>query len=178
MKFALFLRFFDSWYIIKYLLTETSGKQYVLWTLDCRCFPRLRLGKHRQSRVHKTYCFPRSQSISVNCCRASARQLTNLDHSGSYEISGSRANLPPELYIVEITVEISICVCYDVRFPLNRIFFSWKRGDRTSLVLFERTQFDCGIFVNNSYATNFKFVSVKNSGKNDSKYDIVSFVCV
>ena len=65
MKFTLF-RFFDSWYIIKYLLTETSGQQYVLWTLDCRCFPRLRLGKHRQSRVHKTYCFPRSQSISVN----------------------------------------------------------------------------------------------------------------
>ena len=64
-KFAQFFRFFDSWYIIKYLLTETSGKQYVLWTLDCRCFPRLRLGKHRQSRVHKTYCFPRSQSISV-----------------------------------------------------------------------------------------------------------------
>ena len=27
MKFALFFRFFDSWYIIKYLLTETSGKQ-------------------------------------------------------------------------------------------------------------------------------------------------------
>ena len=47
-------------------MTETSGKQYVLWTLDCRCFPRLRLGKHRQSLVHKTYCFPRSQSISVN----------------------------------------------------------------------------------------------------------------
>ena len=65
-KFALSFRFFDSWYIMKYLLTETSGKQYVLWTLDCRCFPRLRLGKHRQSRVHKTYCFPRSQSISVN----------------------------------------------------------------------------------------------------------------
>ena len=38
-------------------MTETSGKQYVLW---------LRLGKHRQSLVHKTYCFPRSQSISVN----------------------------------------------------------------------------------------------------------------
>ena len=64
---VLFFRFFDSWYIIKYLLTETSGKQYVLYTaLDCRCFPRLRLGKHRQSRVHKTYCFPRSQSKSVN----------------------------------------------------------------------------------------------------------------
>ena len=29
-------------------------------------FPRLRLGKHRRSRIHKTYCFPRSQSISVN----------------------------------------------------------------------------------------------------------------
>ena len=61
MKFALLFRFFDSWYIIKYLLTETS----VLWTLDRRYFPRLRLWKHRQSRVHKTYCFPRSQSISV-----------------------------------------------------------------------------------------------------------------
>ena len=36
MKFALFFRFFDSWYIIKYLLTKTSGKQYVLWTLDSR----------------------------------------------------------------------------------------------------------------------------------------------
>ena len=58
---------FDIQYIIKYLLTETSRKQYVLWTLDCRCFPRLRLEKHRQSLVHKTYCFPRSQSISVNC---------------------------------------------------------------------------------------------------------------
>ena len=80
---------FDTQYIIKYLLTETSGKQYVLWTLDCRCFPRLRLGKHRQSLVHKTYCFPRSQSISVNCVQvcilglmlnmlnmASARYLT------------------------------------------------------------------------------------------------------
>ena len=46
-KFALPFRFFDSWFMIKYLLTETSGKQYVLWTLDCRCFPRLRLEKHR-----------------------------------------------------------------------------------------------------------------------------------
>ena len=33
MKFALFFRFFDSWYIMKYLMTETSGEQYVLWTL-------------------------------------------------------------------------------------------------------------------------------------------------
>ena len=53
-EFALFFRFFDSWYIIKYLLTETSVKQYALWTLV------------DQPRVHKTYCFPRSQSISVN----------------------------------------------------------------------------------------------------------------
>ena len=48
-KFALSFRFFDSWYIIKYLLTETSGKQYVLWTLDCRCFPRLRLGSTKHT---------------------------------------------------------------------------------------------------------------------------------
>ena len=47
MKLALSFRFFDSWYKIKYLLTETSEKRYVLCTLDCRCFPRLRLGKHR-----------------------------------------------------------------------------------------------------------------------------------
>ena len=63
-------------------MTETSGKQYVLWTLDCRCFPRLRLGKHRQSLVHKTYCFPRSQSISVNyspCLRKSLITFTNLN---------------------------------------------------------------------------------------------------
>ena len=58
-KFALFFRFFDSWYIIKYLLTETSGKQYVLWTLDCRCFPRLRLGPQN--------ILFWSQSISVKC---------------------------------------------------------------------------------------------------------------
>ena len=55
MKFALFFRFFDSCYIIKYLLTETSGKQYVFWTLDCQCFPSA-----------KMQGFPRSQSISVN----------------------------------------------------------------------------------------------------------------
>ena len=63
MKFALFFRFLHSWYIIKYLLTETLGKQYVLWTLDCRC-------QHRQSRVHKTYCFLRSQNKQPkNRCR-------------------------------------------------------------------------------------------------------------
>ena len=64
-KLALFFRFFDSWYIIKYLLTETSGKQHVLWTLD-----------GRRSRVHrwtidslgstKHTAFSRSQSISIS----------------------------------------------------------------------------------------------------------------
>ena len=35
------------------------GKQYVLWTRDCRCFP-------RQSRGSTKYtAFPRSQSISI-----------------------------------------------------------------------------------------------------------------
>ena len=53
-------------------MTETSGKRYILWTLDGRLtfalfFRFFRLRKRRQSRVHKTYCFPRSQSISVNC---------------------------------------------------------------------------------------------------------------
>ena len=57
MKFALFFRFFDSWYIIKYLFTEISGKQYVLWTRDCRCFPR-------------------AQSISVKYCLQSVEFLS------------------------------------------------------------------------------------------------------
>ena len=55
---VIFFRFFDSWYIIKYLLTETSGKQYVLWTLDCRCFNIDSLGS-------TNILFP---SVSVNKC--------------------------------------------------------------------------------------------------------------
>ena len=39
-------------------LTPITGELFTLKSW-------LRLGKHRQSRVHKTYCFPRSQSISV-----------------------------------------------------------------------------------------------------------------
>ena len=35
------------------LIDWVQGKQYVLWTRDCRC-----RWKRRQSRVHKTYCFP------------------------------------------------------------------------------------------------------------------------
>ena len=55
----------------KYLLAETSGKQYVCGpsTVDVSLGFNSgnidSLGKHRQSRVHKTYCFPRSQSISM-----------------------------------------------------------------------------------------------------------------
>ena len=65
MKFALFFRFFDSWYILmKYLLTETLRKQYVLWTRDCRlstCGPET--VDRRGSTKHTA--FPRSQSISI-----------------------------------------------------------------------------------------------------------------
>ena len=49
MKFTLFFRFFDSCYIINYLLAETSGKQYVLWTLNCGCFDSLGSAKHTVS---------------------------------------------------------------------------------------------------------------------------------
>ena len=31
MKYAVFFRFFDDWHIMNNLLTETSGKQDVLW---------------------------------------------------------------------------------------------------------------------------------------------------
>ena len=48
MKFTVFFSFFDSWYLIKYLLT--SGVCFV---------------DRRQFWVHKADCFPRSQSISI-----------------------------------------------------------------------------------------------------------------
>ena len=66
-----------------------SASQYVLCTLDCRCFPRLRLGKHRQSRVHKTYCFPPSQSISANFTSLSTK--VNLDYTSSVK-NGRKSN--------------------------------------------------------------------------------------
>ena len=57
-------------------------------------------GVHSQSHLdHNVYTLD-------YCCRALARQLTNLDTPVSCEISESRASLSPELYIVEI----SICV--------------------------------------------------------------------
>ena len=61
-------------------------------------------------------------------CRASARQLTNLDIPVSYEISESRASLSPELYVVEI----SICVCGFVEmtdFRGTGFFFSTNTGE-------------------------------------------------
>ena len=84
MKFALFFRSFDSWYIIKFLLTETSGKQYVCGpsTVDVSAVsgPQNIDREHRQSRVHKTYCFPRSQSISVNYVTIELVSVMNRDN--------------------------------------------------------------------------------------------------
>ena len=77
MKFDLSFRFFDSWYIIKYLLTETSGKQYVLWTSTVDVSPGFvsgnmdSLGKHGQSRETWTVSGPQNilfPSVSVNKC--------------------------------------------------------------------------------------------------------------
>ena len=69
--------------------------------------------------------------LTDNCCRASARQLTNLDIPVSYEISESRASLSPELYIVEI----SICVCGFVEmtgFRGTGFFFSTNTGENVT----------------------------------------------
>ena len=54
---------FKRWSEELTLIDWDRGKQYVLWTRDCRCFPRRSRGKHRQSRVRKTYCIP---EVSVN----------------------------------------------------------------------------------------------------------------
>ena len=56
-------RFFVSWYTMKYLLIETSGKQYILWTLDCRCFTRFRLDKTSTVSGSQNIPFP---LVSVN----------------------------------------------------------------------------------------------------------------
>ena len=71
-----------------------------------------------------------TSNTTTNCCRASARQLTNLDIPVLCEIRESRTSLSPELYIVEI----SICVwfCGDDRFPGNRIFFSTNTGENVT----------------------------------------------
>jgi hypothetical protein len=66
---------FLVYYITKHLFTETSGKQRVLWPLDRRCCPRLRLGQQRGSLVHKTHCFPRSHSA----CEKSEAKMAEID---------------------------------------------------------------------------------------------------
>ena len=66
--------------------------------LTCTAFKSLILEKRQ-----KTICI----SCTDYCCRAAARQLPNLDHSVSYEIGGS----PADLYIVEISTCVIACVC-------------------------------------------------------------------
>ena len=64
----LFFRLFNLFILgmsNKALNVCSLGKQLVLFSLESRCFPRLRLGKHRDSRENKTNCFPRDQTLSV-----------------------------------------------------------------------------------------------------------------
>ena len=59
--------------ITKHLMPGPSTKQLVLFSLESwcfqtrKCFPRLRLGKHQNSRENKTNCFPRGLTLSVYC---------------------------------------------------------------------------------------------------------------
>ena len=46
-------------------MSGPSGNQLVLFSLESRCFPRLRLGKHQDSWENKTNCFPRDLTLSV-----------------------------------------------------------------------------------------------------------------
>ena len=51
--------------ITKHLMPGPSGNQLVLFSLESWCLPRLRLGKHQDSRENKTNCFPRDLALSV-----------------------------------------------------------------------------------------------------------------
>ena len=51
--------------ITKHLMSGPSGNQLVLFSLESWCFPRLRLGKHQDSRENKTNCFPRDLTLNV-----------------------------------------------------------------------------------------------------------------
>ena len=42
-----------------------SVNQLVLFSLECWCFPRLRLGKHQNSRENKTNCFHRDLTLII-----------------------------------------------------------------------------------------------------------------
>ena len=52
-------------HITKHLMSGPSGNQLVLFSLESWCFPRLRCGKHQDSRENKTNCFPRDLTLSV-----------------------------------------------------------------------------------------------------------------
>ena len=51
--------------ITKHLMSDPSGNHLVLFSLESWCFPRLRLGKHQDSRENKTNCFPWDLTLSV-----------------------------------------------------------------------------------------------------------------
>ena len=53
--------------ITKHLISRPSGNQLVLFSLECWCFPRIRLGKHQDSRENKTNCFPRDLTLIYKC---------------------------------------------------------------------------------------------------------------
>ena len=61
----------NSKYITKHLMSGPAGNQLVLFPLESRCFPRLYLGKHQDSRENKTNCFLRDHTLSVHCWTAS-----------------------------------------------------------------------------------------------------------
>ena len=44
-------------------MSDPSGNQLVLFSLESCCFPRLRLGKHQDSRENKTNWFPEGSDI-------------------------------------------------------------------------------------------------------------------
>ena len=63
------LRFDNSccyipWFSLNKTRTVTG---WFLFSLESWCLPRLRLGKHQDSRKNKTNCFPRDHTLSVEC---------------------------------------------------------------------------------------------------------------
>ena len=80
MKFVLFFRFFDSCYIIKYLLTETSGKHAV-----CFVDPRLSVLPSASPQETSTVSGPQNilfPSVSVNKCYSNY-SITGLSCAGN-----------------------------------------------------------------------------------------------
>ena len=63
--FVCLFNLFILWMYDKALNVCSLRKKLVLFSLESLCFPRLHLGKHRDSRENKTNCFPREQTLSV-----------------------------------------------------------------------------------------------------------------